>query len=90
MEHKEILDTLLALVKEGGEGIPINVKITPSDEITALRLEKEALQAEVVSLKEKLKQCERYLADEMAFSERLVQLLRNNDIPIPKNFYRFR
>ena len=90
MEHKELMASLLALLKEGGEGIPINVKISPSDEITALRLEKEALEAEVIQLKEKLKQCERYLADEMAISNRVVQLLRDNNIPIPKNFFRFR
>ena len=91
MPHKETsLAALLALLVERGEGIPIHVRITPSDELERLRRENEALQADVAYWKNKLQTCEQMLANEMAISERLANELRKHDIKIPKNLYRFR
>lgn len=91
MPHKETsLAALLALLVERGEGIPIHLRITPSDELERLRRENEALQADIDFWKNKLQSCEHMLSNEMAISERLANELRKHDIKIPKNLSRFR
>lgn len=77
------LDTLLALIRSG-EGIPLHVKVTPSDEVQALREEAQKLCAELQYTQEKLKRCEGFLADEMGINSRLCQLLRENGIKVPR------
>lgn len=87
------LDALVAAllaVLDGGEGIPIHVRVTPSDELQRLRDENKKLQEDVAFWKNKLQTCEHYLANEMAISDRLVNLCRQNNVTIPKNLYRFR
>lgn len=81
------LETLLALIRSG-EGIPVHVRITPSDELQALRDETQHLRDELKFTREKLKRCEGYLGDEMAINSRLCELLRENGIKIPRGFNR--
>lgn len=90
MPPDALVAALLALLTEGGEGIPIHVRITPSDELQRLRDENKQLQEDVAYWKNKLQTCEQFLSNEMAISDRLVNLLRKHDITIPKNLYRFR
>lgn len=81
------LEVLLALIRSG-EGIPLNIRITPSDELQALRDQVKQLTEDCDYYKKKLHQCEGYLGDECEVNERLRRLLRENGIKVPPGILR--
>ena len=82
MPH-DVVAALLALA-QSGEGIPLHVKISPDDEIVALRKQIEELQAELKLWREKFDRCEFLFVSECQVTQQLIQVLQDNDIRIPR------
>lgn len=78
---------LLALV-QSGEGIPFTVKVSPADDVLALRKEIEDLRGEVKFWREKLERCEYLFAAECQVTQRLIELLQDHDIRIPRGTFK--
>lgn len=89
MQPDALAAALLTLC-QGGEGIPFNVRITPSDEVLALRARVEELESEVKFWKEKLQHSEYKRGSERQITERLMALLEDHDIRIPRDVFKSR
>lgn len=83
MSHNDIAQTLLTLIASG-EGIPISIKVAPADDVLALRDRIAELEREVKSLSEQLEAREFQYRQELMISGRLVDLLRENQVKIPR------
>lgn len=80
---------LLALV-QSGEGIPITVHVTPSDEVQELRARISELEGEVKHWKETLQHSEFKRGAERQITENLLELLRANNIRIPRDVFKYK
>lgn len=88
MPHDALAAALLTLCR-GGEGIPLDVRITPSDEVKELRSRIAELEEEVQRAKETLQRSEFKRGGERLITERLLQLLRDNDIKVPRDVFKW-
>lgn len=82
-----IRETLLALL-QSGEGIPISIKLSPSEEIEQLRGRISELEEEIKFWRGKLDQCEYLYGSECQINDRLMDLVRVNGIRIPKDLFK--
>lgn len=87
MPHDALAAALLTLCR-GGEGIPLDVRVTPSDEVLALRQRITELEVEVAFYKEKLQHSEFKRGSERQITERLMNLLEDHDIRIPRDVFK--
>lgn len=87
MPTDEIAAALLALV-QSGEGIPLTIRVTPSDEVNQLRERIADLEADVKFWKEKLDFCQYKYGAERQIVERLINLCNDNDIRLPRDIFK--
>jgi len=82
-----IRNTLLALL-QSGEGIPISIKVSPSEEIEKLQSRIQELEDEVKFWRGKLEQCEYLYGSECQINDRLMELLRVNGVRVPRDIFK--
>lgn len=87
MPHDALAAALLALC-QGGEGIPLNVRISPSDDILALRARISELEGEIKRYKEILERSEYKRGCERQIRENLMELCRSNGIKVPREVFK--
>ena len=86
MQHDALSAALLALL-QSGEGIPIDLRVTPSREVQQLRDHIAALEAELQEVKRTLRHSEFQRGCEMQINDRLCDLLRQHGIKIPRDTF---
>lgn len=84
----DALAAALLTLCQGGEGIPLNVRITPSDEILALRARISELEGEVKRYKETLERSEYKRGCERQISANLLELCRESGIKVPRDVFK--
>lgn len=87
MPLDDIAAALLTLV-QSGEGIPISVRLSPSDEIMELRNQIAKLEEDVKFWRDKLEFCQYKYGNERQIVERLIVLCQDNGIRIPRDVFK--
>lgn len=82
-----IRETLLALL-QSGEGIPISIKLTSSEEVEQLKSRIQELEEEVKVWRGRLNQAEFLYGSECRINDRLLDLLRVNGVRVPRDVFK--
>lgn len=87
MPLNDVVTALLAFV-QSGEGIPIEVKVTPSDELQQLRQRLVDAESSIKLWQEKYDVLNYKYRNERQIVERLMDLCRDNDVRIPRDVFK--
>lgn len=83
----DAVSALLAFV-QSGEGIPIELKVTPSDEVQQLRQRITEFESSLKLWQEKYDVLNYKYRNERQIVERLLDLCRDNDVRIPRDVFK--
>ena len=86
MSHDALAAALLTLCR-GGEGIPLDVRVTASDEVKELQQRVADLEEELRSTKETLHRSEFRRGCEMRVRENIIDYCNDNGLKIPRELF---